>query len=284
MLGTPQHYAVFSTPSGGGKPVTVYPMADVQASQVYQELAQRPGITVFLQYSERGVAKLCCYTATGPKSESDSASIAVLHHLGLKSGESLENADGFPIVWKKTAMGYMLHQGTPAVSEPSIDRAAVATHLGLDTSDLHEDLPVLISNLGRPNLIVPVRGTLQLDAIEAEHHALVALAEITKTTGVVAYTFPGRQGCFLDCRAFAPLRGFLEDQASSNMLACALGATAWAQFFDDGTHEIWAAQGYALGQPSRLGLQAEVRANRAGVVWVGGMATALPAPTIKEWQ
>jgi PhzF family phenazine biosynthesis protein len=270
----PLTYRVFAANPNGGKLVAVYlDQTGLNESEMLQ-FAQKAPLTVFVGPSERAAAKLLCFSPKGKKAESDSAAVAVLSALESQEAGLLEWADGSTVAWQASKVGgqYLLLQGDPVVAPVELERAAVATALGLDEGDLHEDLPLLTSSLGRPNLIVPLNGTIQLDAIEAEAEKLMQLNHTSHSTGVVAFSFPGRAKAFIDARCFGPLRGFLEDVASSNMLACLAGYLAQARFFDDGPREFLATQGHALGQASRLALKCTIEHDVASQVWVGGAA------------
>jgi PhzF family phenazine biosynthesis protein len=270
-------YRVFAANASGGKNITVYLDGAGLDHEAMLTLAQNRPLTVFVRPSEQAVAQLHCYTPKGHKAESDSAAIAALAALGATTHGLLAWADQSTVAWRagKTPGQYLLLQGDPLVTTSQIERAAVAAALGLDEDDLHEDLPVLIGSLGRPNLIVPLKGALWLDAIESDGDKISLINRQSHSSGLVAFTFPGRGGAFIDARAFGPLRGFLEDAASSNMLACLAGYLAHARFFDAGVHEFLAAQGYALGKASRLALKCTVTGDVASQVWVGGTAQAV---------
>jgi PhzF family phenazine biosynthesis protein len=257
--------------------VAVYLDSDGIMPAKMLEIAQSTPLSVFVGESEQALAKLSCYTPKGHKAESDSAAIAALAALGATAQGLLEWDNQSTVAWQagKTPGQYLLLQGDPIVSEVEIERGAVAAALGLDEDDLHEDLPILIGSLGRPNLIVPLKGALWLDAIDSDSDKIGFVNRQSHSSGLVAFAFPGRGGAFIDARAFGPLRGFLEDAASSNMLACLAGYLAHTRFFDAGVHEFLAAQGYALGKASRLALKCTVTGDVASQVWVGGTAQAV---------
>jgi PhzF family phenazine biosynthesis protein len=148
----------------------------------------------------------------------------------------------------------------------------MAAALGLEPDDLHEDLPVLCAGIGRPKLICAVPSTPILDAIEPDLEAIKTLCLELNTTGIVAFTFPGRGGCFTDSRHFS-VQGeavVLEDAATGNAHAALAAYLCATQFFDDGERAFSGAQGYVMGQPSKLEVRLRAENNQARGVWVGG--------------
>jgi trans-2,3-dihydro-3-hydroxyanthranilate isomerase len=152
-------------------------------------------------------------------------------------------------------------------------RAEVALALGLELDDLHEDLPVMLAGVGRIKLVCAVPSTIYLDAIEPNLERIAALCDTTKVTGIVAFTFPGRAGCFTDTRHFS-FQGnhVLEDAATGNAHVALAAYLTANQFFDDGARDFSGAQGYACGSPSRLEVRMKVSGGDVGQVWIGGKA------------
>ena len=135
-------------------------------------------------------------------------------------------------------------------------RDVVALALGLEEADLHEDLSVMLVGA---KLICAVPNTMFLDGIEPDLERLNALQ--LEVTGALVFTFPGRGGCFTDSRYFAVQNDEILEQAASPDAHAALAAYLCAnQFFDDGPRTFTGAQGYRLGQRSRL----EVRFQASG--------------------
>ena len=135
-------------------------------------------------------------------------------------------------------------------------RDGLAFALGLETCDLHEDLPVMRVGV---TLICAVPNTMFLDGVEPDFERLSALH--LEVAGALVFTFPGRGGCFTDSRYFVVQGNQLLEQASSPDAHAALAAYLCAnQFFDDGPRTFTGAQGYRFGQRSKL----EVRFQASG--------------------
>ena len=127
-------------------------------------------------------------------------------------------------------------------------REGVALALGLEESDLHEDLPVMLAG---GTLICAVPNTMFLDGVEPILERLKALQ--LEVAGALVFTFPGRGGCFTDSRNFAVQNDEILEEAASPDAHAALAAYLCAnQFFDDGPRTFTGAQGYRLGQRSKL--------------------------------
>ena len=142
----------------------------------------------------------------------------------------------------------------PIYVTPLEIRDVLALALGLEESDLHEDLPVMTAG---ETLICAVPNTMFLDGIEAIPERLNALQ--LEVAGALVFTFPGRGGCFTDSRYFALRDDHVREEASSPDAHAALAAYLCAnRFFDDGSRTFTGAQGYRLGQRSKLEVRFQV--------------------------
>jgi PhzF family phenazine biosynthesis protein len=192
-------------------------------------------------------------------------------NLGLQ-GAKLENG----VAWLEypDPKTRNLEEGLPNThwGHALVLREEVAVALGLRLDDLHEDLPVMVADAGRAKLICALPSTVFLDAIEPDYDLIRRLCLRTDTTGIVAFTFPGRGGCFTDTRHFSFQKSVLEDVATGNAHAALAAYLARTNFFDDGQHAFSGAQGYAAGKPSRLELRFRASGGEVSHVWVGGNA------------
>jgi PhzF family phenazine biosynthesis protein len=152
-------------------------------------------------------------------------------------------------------------------------REEVALALGLELDDLHEDLPVMLAGVGRIKIVCAVPSTIYLDAIEPNLERIAALCDTTRATGIIAFTFPGRAGCFTDTRHFSFQSNYIHEDAATGNAHVALAVYLSAnQFFDDGARDFSGAQGYACGSPSRLEVRMNVSGGDVSQVWIGGKA------------
>ncbi len=295
-------YQAFTAATRGGNRADVVFGADVGSERQMQGIAASTGApaTVFVGVSERLLEagatmplRLRFFTPEIEESICGHGTIAALTALQTRGGfNGFQLPDG--VFQLETNLGLQSAEftggtawleygdvqaweiehesvGTQPVVPSSPEQVAVA--LGLEPEDLHEDLPVLGAGVGRTKLVCAVPSAMILDAIEPDLEAVKRLCNETDTTGVVAFTFPGRGGCFTDTRHFS-VQGstVLEDAATGNAHAALAGYLAARQFFDDGARGFSGAQGYAMQQPSRLEVRMTVFKSAANSVWVGGKA------------
>ena len=283
-------YLAFTDSAKGGNRAAVVFGLDMDSSQKMQELASslNAPVTVFVGISEKLFEdesvlplRLRFFTPELEENICGHGTIAAIHAIkargeinGFKIPETqfqIELHDG--IVNAKLERGIAwLEYGDARAWEVDVDREDVALALGLEPDELHEDLPVLAATAGRAKLICGVPSTSYLDAIEPDFDRIKALNLETATTGLVAFTFPGRGGCFTDSRHFAPTSGIPEDIATGNAHAALAAYLATERFFDDGERLFSGAQGYALGKPSKLEVKCTVNRGEVSSVWVGGRA------------
>ncbi|CAM3552978.1 PhzF family phenazine biosynthesis protein [Deinococcus frigens] len=255
-------YRVLSDKGEGGKLVTVFP--DVEGNLQARAAGAGAPLSVFVEFSSLSEVALRVFTPVKEKGSSDSAALAALTHLRPNLLDVAEVQMGDETLPAQLCGGeWLLRQGVPEVKEI----AANLSSIGLGAE------PCWSSSLGRPNLVVEVSDLNTLDAFTPHAEAISAVNRATGTTGLILLTAGGPGRADLSFRAFGPLKGFLEDAASSNMLACAVGVLgAWGRLPAD-TNLLRASQRMP-GQPARLSVQfGQVEGGEE--VWVGGAAVPL---------
>ena len=287
----------------GGNRAAVVLGLDLESERKMQSIASSSGapVTVFVGFSEKLFddevtlpLRLRFFTPYAEESVCGHGTIAALEMLKARGGingfkfpdgafsfetnlgfQRAEYLDGRAWLEYGDVPARNLEEGLPsdAFPHPFVLRESAANAFGLELNDLHEDLPVMVAGTGRPKVVCAVPNTMYLDGIEANLEAVKELCFETDTTGIVAFTFPGRGGCFTDTRHFS-VQGtaVLEDAATGNAHAALAAYLCATQFFDDGQRNFSGAQGYALRQPSRLEVRLTAQQNRALDVWVGGKA------------
>ncbi|QFP76386.1 PhzF family phenazine biosynthesis protein [Deinococcus sp. AJ005] len=253
-------YRVLSEAGEGGKLVAVFPDSEGNL----QARAAKAGapLSVFVQSASLSEVALRVFTPVKERGSSDSAALAALTMLRTELLDVAEVQMGDEMLPAQLCGGeWLLRQGVPDVTAIEADLSPI----GLGARR------VWISSLGRPNLVAEVPDLAALDTFTPNAEAISALNRATGTTGLVLLTADGPRRADLSFRAFGPLKGFLEDAASSNMLACAVGVLGASNRLPTDTNLLRAAQRMP-GQPARLSVQfGEVG---TGVeVWVGGAAT-----------
>lgn len=283
-------YLAFTDSAKGGNRAAVVFGLDMDSSRKMQELAAslNAPATVFVGISEKLFdqesvlpLRLRFFTPELEENICGHGTVAAIHAIAARgeingwkipSGEfQIELHDSIVNAKLERSIAWLKY-GDARAWEVDIDPEDVALALGLEINELHEDMPILVASAGRTKLICGVPSTSYLDAIEPDFDRIKTLNLETETTGLVAFTFPGRGGCFTDSRHFAPLAGIPEDIATGNAHAALAAYLAHQKFFDDGLRIFSGAQGYALGKPSKLEVKCTVRNGVASSVWVGGKA------------
>lgn len=262
---TPTRYRVLSPRQvAGGKQVSVFGEAtgDLQA----QAAAAATPLSVFIEAASMTEVRLRVFTPQREKGESDSATVAALASLQTAGGLSdlVEVHTGTALTSAQWCGGeWLLNQGNPQV-EP-VERADLPDVLGLNPSAAHR------ASTGRPNLLLEVDDLNGLQNFQPDAERISALGRATDTTGLVLYcrAAPAELGrADLSFRAFGPLKGFLEDAASSNMCACLVAVLGERGLWPEDSFVLRAAQ-LQPGQPSLLTAQFS---QPGEAVWVGGRA------------
>lgn len=160
----------------------------------------------------------------------------------------------------------------PEVLDPPPSRETLAAALSLDPADLLDGTmaPETIS-CGTAFLLVPVRhraavsrARVKLDLFEAAFRGYV-------TSKVMIFARDAEQpGHDLRARMFAPAIGVPEDPATGSAAVCLGGYLASRDSRSDGTLRWIMEQGFEMGRPSILEVEADKRGGAITGVRVGG--------------
>lgn len=263
----PALYRVLSPPrSEGGKTVAVF----TSASGDLQAMAAAAGapLSVFVEAADMTGVLLRVFTPTQEKGSSDSGALAALACLQTQGGllDVMDVRMGGEVTPAQLCGGeWLLRQGDVRVTQAP---AADLSPLGLEVRS------VQVASAGRPNLVVEVADLAALEAFMPHAEAVAAVNRATGTTGLVLHAPGGPDRAEVSFRAFGPLRGFLEDGASSNMFACLVGVLGAGGRLPTDTNMLRGAQ-RRPGAPSRLTAQFTAAPDGAADVWVGGRAERL---------
>lgn len=153
-----------------------------------------------------------------------------------------------------------------------IQRSQVAKSLGLEVTDLHETLPCQMVSTGLWDILVPLKSTEALEAIQPDFDAITEMSRGLSAVGyhVFALTEPTALTTKASCRNFAPLYAILEEAAtgtSNGALAAYLCEKG--QVMAPANFEF--LQGVAMACPSVI----EAAVSAKGEVKVGGKAANL---------
>lgn len=162
----------------------------------------------------------------------------------------------------------------PEFRPSPIGRDALASLLSLDPADVLDDerhAPAAAST-GGPFLFVALRdrGAVGRTVLDLARWSRELAG--TWAPQVFVYAFdPERPGSHLRGRMFAPEMGILEDPATGSA-ATALAALLATRAGTDGVHRWRLEQGFEMGRPSILELEAEVAGGTVTAARVGGTA------------
>lgn len=163
---------------------------------------------------------------------------------------------------------------------PPVD--AIAAILSLQRSDLLTgDLGPQIVSCGLPFLFVPLRD---LDAVRRCQPNLAlwdrTLAHLP-THEIFMFALGGeRKGTDIHARMFAPQFGVMEDPATGSASAGLAGYLASRSPQPDGTLRWCIEQGFEMGRPSIIDIEADKRGGAITAVRVGGHAVVVAEGTI----
>ncbi|GGJ74168.1 PhzF family phenazine biosynthesis protein [Deinococcus aquiradiocola] len=251
----------------GGKTVTVFP--DVHGDLQARAAAAGTPLSVFVQHVNVSDVVLRVFTPDREKGDSDSGALAALSWLFGRQeiGDLTDVTMGGDTTPAQMCGGeWLLRQGDPQVQPQDVPD--LAHLLGLQAAG-----PAHVARIARPNLAVALPGLPDLQRAAPHPDAVRQLGEATGTTGLILYV-PGGAADLgradVSFRAFGPLRGFTEDAASSNMLACLVGVLGARGLLPEGN--LLTAHQLRPGQPARLQAQYVATPDGAEGVWVGGTA------------
>lgn len=162
------------------------------------------------------------------------------------------------------------------VKLPSIEDTARALNLSPD--DIGFDGHGIASLEGGPRFFyVPVKTRAALEKSQVrEPHWSVLIQPMGGVDAAYIYTRGGdAPNASFRARMYAPSGGIPEDPATGSATALLAAQLLTAEHLKDGTH-IWnLEQGYEMGRPSDLRLEADVKSGKLLAVRVGGSAIRL---------
>ncbi|SEI98753.1 Predicted epimerase YddE/YHI9, PhzF superfamily [Deinococcus reticulitermitis] len=261
----------------GGKRVAVF--ADADGDLQARAASAGAPLSVFVDganaSAERSGLRLRVLTPERERNGSDSASLAALAWLQEQGrvGDVAEVQTGQDCVPAQLCGGeWLLLQGAPSVRETGAAvLSQVRADLGLPQADVAH-----LAQTQRPNLVLALPDLAALDAFVPDADQISALGQATGSTGLILYALDApaegpQRRADVSFRTFGPLRGFLEDAASSQMAACLVAVLGARGRWPAGAQALRAAQRFP-GQPALLTAQFSAPGE---AVWVGGRAERL---------
>ena len=159
-----------------------------------------------------------------------------------------------------------VHQGPPAFGE-EIPRQEAAAVLGLQPSDLDEELSPRVVSTGLAYAIIPLRNTR---ALAQAWFDVDRLAEFERRyASLYPFALTGDEEPFAEARCFSPLEGIVEDPATGSAAGPLAAYLAKAGLLPPGAARV-VAQGRHVRRPSRLTVSVTLEGVRITDVLVGG--------------
>ena len=147
---------------------------------------------------------------------------------------------------------------------------ALAAVLGLKTGEVETRFPVQEVSTGLPFIIVPLKKLESVKKCQVNLQRLSSLIKETKAKAILVFcpeSYSSQND--LNVRVFAHHYGVPEDPATGSANGCLAGYLVKHRFFGSNLVNIRVEQGYEIGRPSLLLLNAEEKAGEIGI-FVGG--------------
>ena len=165
---------------------------------------------------------------------------------------------------------------------PSKDETAKA--LGLASDDIGFDGHTIASLEGGPRFFyVPVKSRAELEkSMIREPYWSTLIKPMNGVDAAYVYTRGGDgPNTSFRARMYAPTGGIPEDPATGSATALLAAQLLTAENLKDGTNRWELEQGYEMGRPSDLRLEADVKESRLTAVRVGGSAVRMMSGEIE---
>ncbi len=160
-------------------------------------------------------------------------------------------------------------QQPPTFGE-TLDPEPLAEVLGLPVDALDTDWPVQVVSTGLPTIIVPLVDREALSAIDLDRDAYERVTGDREAKLVHAVCPEPRETANdLAVRMFSPFYGVPEDPATGSANGCLAAWLARHAYFGSGSVDVRVEQGFEMGRPSILHLDATDRGETVDV-HVGG--------------
>ena len=160
----------------------------------------------------------------------------------------------------------------PEVGPPPPKRETLAAMLSLDTTDvLDGDMSAQTVSCGTPFLFVPLRDRRAVAQSRVRTDLWDAALESYATNKVMVFALDAeRPGSDVRARMYAPSIGVPEDPATGSAAVALGGYLAARDARFDGTLRWVVEQGFEMGRPSILEVEADKQAGKITAARVGG--------------
>lgn len=281
------HTTVFSDGENGGNPAPVFLHADGMSGEEMQKAAAELGVEcVFVFGTEREGCdiRLRYFVPDHELSSCGHVTVAAVTCLleeGMLTGDRavIDTQAGLvPVSYERTDKGILVRmaQFLPEyrTKVPEKEELAAALSAGTETIAVSEKMPAECVSTSRFKLLVPVKDRSALDSLSPDYDKLWEQCERTGTSGFYVFARDKEKEDTFYARQFPLRSGYLEDPATG-VAATALGCYAVHHGLlpvKEGTNRIHIYQGHAMGRPSYLAADVEVKDGQIIGVQVCGYA------------
>lgn len=259
----------FTTQTFGGNPAGVVLLDDVFPSEKFmQQVAAefRYSETAFVLRNSETEFTVRYFTPAAEVDLCGHATIATfgtLYKLGIiADGTMCINHTLAGDLQVRVGEKVMMQMAEPQVIDTAVDVELLHRIMGVKS--LHSILPVQVVNTGLPDIIMPVEGIDDLNALSPDMDALAQLSDQLNVTGVHAFAL-SEDGYTAHVRNFGPLYGVPEESATGTANA-ALTHYLHHNGLMQAPAECRFMQGEAMQRPSVVA----TTLLEDGTIWVGG--------------
>ena len=259
----------FTTQPFGGNPAGVVLLDDVFPSEKFmQQVAAefRYSETAFVLRNSETEFTVRYFTPAAEVDLCGHATIATfgtLYKLGvIADGTMCINHTLAGDLQVRVGEKVMMQMAEPQVIDTAVDVELLHRIMGVKS--LHSILPVQVVSTGLPDIIMPVEGIDELNALSPDMDALAQLSDQLNVTGVHAFAL-SEDGYTAHVRNFGPLYGVPEESATGTANA-ALTHYMHHNGLMQAPAECRFMQGEAMQRPSVVA----TTLLKDGTIWVGG--------------
>jgi trans-2,3-dihydro-3-hydroxyanthranilate isomerase len=281
---------VFSDRIFGGNQLAVFPKAQGLTTEQMQRVAKEFNLSetvfVFPPETPQGTRRLRIFTPAVELPFAGHPTIGTAYILGA-IGEIALQEDVTAIILEEDVgavpVKIRTEQGKPVYSELNVAKlpefglqpppiTELAAMLSLEASDLldGEDRPQAFS-CGLPYLFIPLRDREVLGRVKLNQERWKQLLSNYWASSVYVFCYdPELKGSHIRGRMFDPGYGIAEDPATGSAAAALAGYLGIRNKLTDGTLKWVVEQGFEMGRPSILHVEADKENNQIKAVRVGG--------------
>ncbi len=281
---------VFTDKVFGGNPLAVFPDAEGLSPEQMQRVARELNLseTVFVRPPKHAAncRHLRIYTPAMELPFAGHPTLGCAHVLTLLGEIEARNSET-EVVFEEgigpITVRVQADQGKPSFTQLDIAKMpefamempslrSIASALSLDISDLllGDDRPVAVS-CGVPFLVVPLRDLDSLGRARLDRETWESSLQDTWAPNLYAFVYGAEtEGADLRARVFAPALGVEEDPATGAGAACLAGYLCSLEAKGQGSRYWTVEQGYEMGRPSLIKLEADMEQGAVTAIRVGG--------------